>query len=281
MFGKEVHSRIYFISLACLAASLPLSIFTTSVFQLVLAANWILEGSFAGKWQTFRNRKSLWLILSIYVIFLLGLLYTRDFAYALHDMRIKLPVIALALIMGTSPPLARSQLKWILLALVAGVLIGSLASVSVLAGIIDRPFSDIREISLFVSHIRFSLLINIAIFSLIYMIFNREFNIYKWEPALYTALMVWFILFLVILQAITGILIFIVVSFIIFWIYLHRVWSVVLRWTLAVFMLTALLFGMSVLTKSLGRFYRVEQVDPETIDRFTAGGRPYSHDFRK
>jgi hypothetical protein len=36
---------------------------------------------------------------------------------------------------------------------------------------------------------------------------------------------------------------------------------------------------MSVLTKSLGRFYRVEQVDPETIDLYTAGGLPYKHDF--
>jgi O-antigen ligase len=150
---------------------------------------------------------------------------------------------------------------------------------SVLVGLVDIQFRDMREISLFVSHIRFALLINIAIFSLAYMVFDREFSSRKFEPPVYIAVMVWLVLFLFILQAITGILIFLGVSFIIFWIYLHRVWSVILRWTLAVFMLTALLVGMSYITRTIGKFYKVEYVDPETIDKTTEGGRPYRHDF--
>jgi len=279
MFGKEVHSRVYFISLACLAASLPLSEFTTSFFELVLLGNWILEGQFRKKWIVFRQRRSLWLILSIYLVFLGGLLNTTDFSYAFHDLRIKLPLLMLVLIMGTTPPVGQSHLKWILIALATGVFAGSLSSISVLTGIIDIPFKDMRGISLFVSHIRFSLLINVAIFSLIYMIFDREYSPRKWEPPLYTGIMIWFVIFLFILQSITGILIFLLVSFIIFWIYLHRVWSIVLRWTLAVFMLTALMLGMSLLTKTLGKFYNVEHIDPETIEQATVGGRPYFHDF--
>jgi hypothetical protein len=181
--------------------------------------------------------------------------------------------------MGTTPPVSRAKLKWILLALTAGVFIGSLASIAVLLGIVDVPFKDMREISIFVSHIRFALLINVAIFSLVYMIFEREFSSRRWEPALYTAVMIWLAIFLFILQAITGIFIFMLVSFILFWIYLFRVWSVVLRWTLAVFMLAAVMLGMSLLTKSLGRFYRVEKVDPETADSLTVNGRPYVHNF--
>lgn len=279
MFSKEVHSRIYVISLACLAASLPLSVFTTSVFQFVLAGNWILEGRFREKWSLFRSRPSLWLILSVYLVFLGGLLYTSDLSYGLHDLRIKLPLFALALIMGTTPPVGKPALKWILLALVAGVFAGTMSSISVLLGIIDIPFKDMRGISIFVSHIRFSLLINVSIFALIYMIFDREFSPRKWEPALYTAVMIWLILFLFILQAVTGIIIFLIVSFIIFWIYLFRVWSIVLRWTLAVFMLAAVMLGMSMLTKSLGRFYRVEKINPETIEQETVNGRPYVHNF--
>lgn len=279
MFGKEIHSRIYFFSLACLAASLPLSIFSTSVFQILLVLNWILEGRFHEKWIIFSRRKSLWLILSVYLVFLGGLIYSQDVSYAFHDLRIKLPLMVLPLIMGTTPSPGKLKLKWILLALVAGVLLASLASIGVLLGILDIPYRDIREISLFVSHIRFSLLINVAVFSLIYMIFDRDFSPRKWEPPVFTAFMVWLVIFLFILQSITGILIFLFVSFVIFWIYLHRVWSLVLRWTLAVFMLATVLLGMSLLTKSLGRFYRVEQIDPESIDRVTANNRPYRHDF--
>ncbi len=279
MFSKEVHSRVYFISLACLAASLPLSVFTTSIFQIVLLANWMLEGRFGEKWSIFRGRKSLWLILSIYLVFLVGLIYTSDFTYAFHDLKIKLPLMVLVVIMGTTPPVSREQLKWILLALVAGVLIGSLASISVLAGIIDIPYKDMREISLFVSHIRFSLLINVSIFSLVYIIFNRDFSPRKWEPAIYTMALVWLVIFLFILQAITGILIFLGVSFILFWVYLFRVRNIVMRWTLAVFVLAAAMISLSMLSKSLGRFYNVEQIDPETIEQTSPGGRPYVHDF--
>ena len=102
MFGKEVHSKIYYIGLACLAASLPLSVFTTSVFEIVLSANWLLEGQFKGKIRKFRERKSLWMFLSVYMIFLAGLLFTKDFTYAFHDLRIKLPLLLLPLIFGTS-----------------------------------------------------------------------------------------------------------------------------------------------------------------------------------
>ena len=279
MFGKEVHSKIYYISLACLAASLSLSIFTTSLFQIVLLANWILDGRFGEKWTLFRGRKSVWLILSIYLLFLVGLLYTSDFTYAFHDLRIKLPLLALVIIMGTTPPLSRGKLKWILIALVAGVLIGSFASMSVLMGIIDIPYKDMRDISIFVSHIRFSLLIDVAIFSLVYMISDREFSPQKYEPVLYTAALIWLVFFLFILQAITGILIFLAVSFILFWIYFSRVRNIVMRWTVAVFMVAGAMLFLSMLTKSLDRFYRVEQINPDTIEQVTAGGRPYVHDF--
>lgn len=279
MFGREVHSAIYFIALACLAASLSLSVFATSLFLLILLGNWVLEGRYAEKWLMFRNRPSIWLIISVYVLFLGGLLYTDDFSYGLHDLRIKLPILALVVIMGTTPSISPLRLKWIILALVAGVTIGSLASMAALTGIIDVQYKDMREISLFVSHIRFSLLINVAIFSLIYMIFKREFSPKTWEPPVYTGLMIWLVIFLFVLQSITGILIFLVVTFVVFWIYLHRVWSLLLRWTLAVLMLAALMMGMFMISKSMGRFYNVERVDPGNIEQYTAGGRNYVHDF--
>ncbi len=138
-----------------------------------------------------------------------------------------------------------------------------------------------RDISLFVSHIRFSLLIDVSVFSLIFMIFVRDFSSRKWEPAIYASVLVWLIIFLFILQVITGILIFLGVFFILFWVYLSRVRNIVMRWTLAVLMIAVSLIGLSMLTKSLGRFYQVEQIDPETIEQKTQSGNPYVHDFNQ
>jgi len=281
MFGKEVHSKIYFIGLACLAASLPLSVFTTSLFEIVLAANWLLEADFKNKFRKLRERRSLWFILSIYLVFLAGLVFTKDFNYAFHDLRIKLPIFVLALIMGLSEPITSKQLKWVLLFLVAGVFASSVSSMAVLTGIIDYAYKDLREISLFVDHIRFSLLNDMAIFSLVYLILERKMTRVKWERIIYAMLLCWLVIFLFILQAITGIFIFLGVGFILFWVYLHKIPTVVLRWTLAVFVICGTLLCFSILARSVDRFYSVEEIDLEKIEQVTINGNPYTHDFSR
>ncbi len=72
-------------------------------------------------------------------------------------------------------------------------------------------------------HIRFSLLIDLGIFSLFYMILNPDMIKSVTERILYILLLCWLVVFLFILQAITGIVIFLAVGFILFWVYLNKV----------------------------------------------------------
>ena len=279
MFGEKVHSGIYLIGLVGLAISLPLSVFATSVFLIMLGVNWLIEGQFLSKLRIIRERKSLWFIMSIYLVFLLGLIFTSDFSYAFHDLKIKLPFLLVPVVIGTSTPLSRQYLKWIHLSLIAGVIAGSLASSSVLFGIIDYPYNDIRDISLFVNHIRFSLLIDIAIFSLFYLMFSTEYNDSPWLRAVYTLVLIWLIVFLFLLQSITGIMIFLAVGFILFWTYLKYIRHLVMRWSLAVFCVAGALLVLSLLAKTVDHFYHVEEVDTDSIDLYTVNGNPYTHDF--
>ena len=46
---KFSHKDIYYFSLVFLAVSLPLSIFTTSLAEIILFINWIWEGNFRQK----------------------------------------------------------------------------------------------------------------------------------------------------------------------------------------------------------------------------------------
>jgi hypothetical protein len=279
--GKIPHRNIYLIGIAALAASLPLSIFTTSVAEIILVANWLIERNFKEKWQIIKSRKSLMIIGSIYLIHLIGLINTQDFNYAFHDLKIKLPLLVLPLVIGTSPALERIQLKWILVFFTCAVLAGTIISASVLFNIVPYQFSDVREISLFVDHIRFSLLINIAIFSLLYIILSGEFKLMKWEYIAYSLVSAWLILFLVMLQALTGLFVFVITGFLLFWIYVRNIKHIIIRWFLAVFMITAILISVSYLTKVISRFYTVEQINKDQIDKFTINGNPYEHDFSK
>jgi len=270
---------IYLVGLSLLASSLPLSIFATSVAEIILIANWLLEGDFRGKWQMFRQRRSLWLIGSIYLLHIVGLLYSTELGYALHDLRINLPLLVLPLVIGTSRGLDTSEFKWVLVSLIAGVTASTFISASILLGIVPYEYNDVREISLFVSHIRLSLLINMAIFVLLYFIFGTDFSFSRKIKIVFLFVLLWLTGFLFLLQAITGIVALMITGFVLFWIFIWRVRHLVLRWFLVVMMITATFIVVSFLTRSVARFYWTEEVDFIALPGETMNGHPYHHDL--
>jgi hypothetical protein len=275
--GKIPYRNIYLFGITALAVSLPLSIFTTSVAEIILVVNWLIERNFKEKWEILEKRKSLILILSIYILHVIWLINTTDFHYAFHDLRIKLPMLVLPLIIGTSKPLERIQLKWILVIFTCAVFTGTIISASILFNLIPYQITDVRDISIFVDHIRFSLLINIAIYSLIYIVLSGEFKLKRWEYFIYSAVAVWLILFLIMLQALTGIFVFAITGFILFWIYIRYIKNLIIKWSLAVMMIAAVLVTLSYITKSISRFYTVEQINWAQIEKYTVNGNPYEH----
>jgi hypothetical protein len=102
---------------------------------------------------------------SLYVLHLIGLMFTVDFDYALKDLRIKLPLLVLPIIFTVSEPLNWKKFRMLMLFFVAAVVAGTFISTYIL---ITQDVVNLREISIFISHIRFSLLIGISIFTLGY-----------------------------------------------------------------------------------------------------------------
>jgi hypothetical protein len=204
------HNYIFTGSLMLLAVSLPLSPFMVSLSQIILLVNWLVEGNFQNKLQQIRNRKTVLFFLMIYLAHLIWLIPTSDYSYALKDIKIKLPLLILPLVLGTSRALKNSEFKSVLLAFAGGVLISSFFSIYRLSTMDYMPTADIRDISLFISHIRLALLVNMAIFSIIYLLVTGTF---QWQRVMRNSLwasLVWLIFFLFILKSITGIVIFII-----------------------------------------------------------------------
>lgn len=278
LFRKPDHSLIYFILLTGLAVSLPVSEFTTSNFEILLFLNWIIEGQFNEKLRLLKQRRSLWLILSVYMVHLLAMSYTSDLGYGLHDLRIKIPLLILPLIIGTSEPIPFHRLRITILFFTASVLVNSLISMAVLLGFTGHTITDIRQISIFISHIRFSLMINISIFSLIYLLLDKDFKISMWIRMILGVTAAWLVIFLFLLQSITGIVIFMVTGMVLFLLWMKHLRHLVLRWTILVFMLTIPLIFLSYITRSIARFYSVEQVDMSGLDTLTPAGNYYYHE---
>ena len=129
--------NLYYFGLILLAVSLPLSPYLTSVSQFVLAGNWILENKFKSRFKQIKQSKSILIFLLIFFVHIVGLIYTNDFQYAFHDIKIKLPLLLLPIIIGTSQKLNFKQLKILLLFFIVAITVSTLISTSVLLGLVN------------------------------------------------------------------------------------------------------------------------------------------------
>ena len=144
-YGKT-GTYFYWIGLIMVGVFLPTSRFGLSLSLFYLLALWFLLGldmrainkmfpekafvsrilsrivfSFKGIWFNIKTRfadflhnKIAVVMVSVYIMHLIGLIYTYDFQSAFHDLRIKLPLLIIPLVMSSMKPLSRKQFDMVL-----------------------------------------------------------------------------------------------------------------------------------------------------------------------
>ncbi len=272
------HTQIYFDLLLVMAVSLPLSKALMSIVPGFLMVNWLAEGQFEQKLQWLKERKSVVLFISVFFVYLIGLLWTNSMKWGLHDLKIQLPLLVLPLVIGTSVSLNSLQVKRIVYVFSAAVIIASFCSIWVLLGFSGKQIHDLREISLFISHIRFALLINISIFSLGYYFFNLGAKNYAGKAFLGAGI-VWLSIFLAILKSATGWVVFLVVLSVIVFSQVLRIRKPIWRVLLFVGLLLLFLLPLGYVAYVAKSFYVVKPVPENIQTELTRKGNRYSHDF--
>ncbi len=263
------------------AICLPISKFALSISMLFLLSNWILEFEFKAKWNRLKNNKSILIFTGVFFVHLIWLINTKNFGYAFHDIGNKAILLLFPVIIGTAEKLNKQQIKVILIWFSLAVISSSLLSTSILTGIINYPIQDIRDISVFMSHIRLSLLINFSIFSLAYILFSKDFHLKKTEIVIYTIMILWLAVFLFLLKSFTGIIIFILLLLIVSGYYSFKIKDIVPKLFLQVSLITIFLLSASYLTHSISKFYSVQKVDIEKLEKLTQSGNKYYHTLEK
>lgn len=202
--GTKYHRWLYFIGLMAVAVGLSVSKAVISIGVIWLVANWVWEGGFQAKWRLLQARKSIFILISVFALHLLGLLWTSDLQEGLKDIRIKLPLLLVPLVIGTSEPLTKKQFESILILFSVGVIIASLRTYFIVVGIIPKKVTDIREASDLVS------LIRLALFSALTIMFCGRwfFRETKWPVKLLCIITTaWLMYFMVYMQSLTGIVV--------------------------------------------------------------------------
>ncbi len=210
---------------------------------------------------------------SLYLLHMLGLIFTVDFDYALKDLRIKLPLLALPVIFSVSESLNWKKFRILMLFFIAAVTAGTFISTSIL---LTQEVDNLRDISIFISHIRFSLLISIAIFTLAFFI-TRQAGFKRYMRISFMIILGWLSIYLLLSAAITGMVVLLIALFVMAIHYTLRKRNIYSRIATVVLILTPailLVYMMGVLTD----VYKVHKVDFAGLEKQTALGNYYWHD---
>ncbi len=255
--------------------ALPLSKFLMSISQMALIISWIGQGNIKEKFKQFLHNKAALIFTSLYLLHLLGLLYTSNFPYAVQDLKIKIPLIVFPLIFSTSPIPSKRQFNNYLSLLIFAVFSSTFCSLLVLLDFIHRDFRDIRNISIFISHIRLSLLICMSILILFYRIFKNKYN--KIQLVLQGLLIFWLFYFLIIIESITGIGILFAIGIILLFYYSLKIKNSTNKIAIFSILLIFIFIPLTFLTYQIQSFYNEKNSAKDILKTATIKGNKYSH----
>ena len=271
MWGK-FHRIVFIVALCGLAVGLPLNKIVLSISGMVLALNWILEAQFKQKWDALIINRTALLIIGIFMLHIVGLLWSTDLNYGLHDIKIKLPLLFIPLIIASSKPLQKKEVNLILLLFTISVFVTSLINwtVFVYDGLDDDL--ELRNLSLFTSHIRYALLVVMALCISIYLSFYTR----NWQRFALWGVAIWFVYYTLFAQVLSGILTLLFVFI------FSAIW-VIAKKTSGKRKIASFI-GLIISIVSIGAWLIIqinppikEQIIVEELEHFTPSGNRYEH----
>ena len=176
MLKSTIHRKGYIFFISCLAASISLGKAPMSLSLIGLTLNWLAELDFQLKWKKIKAQHYLPIIFSgLFLLELFWLPISKDTTIGLNVLRIKLPLLLIPLIIGSCDNFSKREWKIIITTFFVGILVSTiwvyLVSLEILPT--KKDSGTIRDASVFMSHIRYSVLLSFAAILLLYLAFKR------------------------------------------------------------------------------------------------------------
>jgi O-antigen ligase len=282
LFTQKIHRVIYLVGLAGLFCAIPFSILVVlSIAIITITINWALEGNWQFKLHQIKASKSLWAFLLVYASMLLGVLYSSNFSMSLREMRLWLPLVAIPLVVSTSLPLKRKELYFLLLLYAIAVISTTFISFSLFIRDYSHLGQNVRYLSPFTLHIRLALMVNVAIFSLLYLANDDGFAKKIFTKTILFTLAGWLFVYLFILQSLTGIFIVVIISGVLIIRWAVKSDKKLLRIGLFASLLLFALGAGVYLFYSVDKYFTRHYVDFKSLPKVTANGNEYTQDTLK
>jgi len=273
--GYLTHKNIFLFGIILIAVGMPLSRFLVSVSYFVLLGNWLVERNFISKWNTLKTSKTFWAFIAIYLFYVIGLLWTSDYAYGIKDLRTKLPMLWLPILFYTSPKITKKDYHLVMHFFVLACMIASFCSMAAYFGILHKKVQNVRDISLFESHIRFSLMI---VLSIVYVFFSFLKPVLLKQKVIYLVVMCWLFFFLVFLQSFTGLFILGVLTVVGIVIFLFSKQSLPFKISFLIVVGGLFIYSTYLINDEYKKLYLVNEIDFKTLPDYTKQGNIYYHE---
>lgn len=203
----EFHRKAHYFIAILIAFTLPFGKITPLFIGLLLV-NWIVEADFKTKFNNFIKNKLAVLFVSLYLIHVLGLIYTNNMASGLFDIQVKLSLLIFPFIFA-SKPLLKIELHKVFYAFTIGLVY---ASIYLLSRAVSLYYFE-NEIAFFYQKFTglihssyISMYLNLAIVWLLLEYFNKKREKIRFSKLATIVLMVFFSFIIVLLVSKSGLI---------------------------------------------------------------------------
>ena len=200
-----ISDNLFFVLSIFFVLSLPFSESLLSITSALIALHIFFPVTFRQNFSRVKNNKALWALSAVFLIYLIGCLFCRNWSEGLYELKKSIFWIIIPLGVALTSKLSERKFWLILVVFISGVTLSTFITALKIAFPNLFEISDLRDAS-YVSHVSFSLQIAFSIFLLGYgymkkVAFIKNIN---WPYILMWCL--WLLAFLNFQKSLTGII---------------------------------------------------------------------------
>jgi len=276
---NSLRENTFYYTLLVYVASLPYAEAFVSIAAGILLGQSFIFTSWKHPTVKHKDYKSLLMLVSIFGIYLLGMIITEDLTFALYEIRKVVFWVVLPLAFFLSPRLSLVRFQKVLIAFCLAVFSASIVAILRLLFKDYFQIEGFRDITI-ISHIRFSFQVVLTIIITAYfLISDSKVLPTRFNKVILYAFLIWMICFLISIKSITGILAFVGTAFLLLLLILLKFKQRWLKIAVLFFMVIFITYPIVYVYIAWKDFYDLEKLDPHQVDKFTESGNPYYFDF--
>ena len=273
---QEIIRYIYILSLGTTLIGAVLSKATMSTGQISLASIWLIDMAvnyrrIAERFNILWKNKAALACISIFLLYVIGLLWSENYAFALRDLRSKLPLFLFPFTIAMIKPLNIKELKIVFYMFLAGNLLGTFFA---LHTFFFKEIPDIRQIIWFNFNIRFGVTVLMAVIVSFWFFKNTATNKKYW----FLVLTAWFTGILILMESLTALCI---LPVIVVFFGLRSAWFAprkIVRWGMLTLVVATGVTVFFYLHHIYADFRPKESKNLAELDKTTKQGCVYQHD---